>query len=366
MTEIISVTDVHKSYKLGKNNFVRALRGATLSVSAGQMTAIMGPSGSGKSTLMHLMGCLDRPDKGEVYLAGERVDDLPKRKLPHLRAKKMGFIFQGFNLVPTLTALENVGLAAVLAKYFGVKLDKRYQRADWSRRPLSDGMVRYAAEDTRHLHKLVGQLEKRLEEKGRRSWIAEEFALLEQVRHNGGDEGPLFLRTKGAWNLDRRQLAVLEGLLQWRDSEACGRDCPLFKVIGNKPLLELARVTPCTVEGIKTVEGVFPRLADRYGKALAKVIETAMALPGEQLPIYPRKNKLSRNQAADSRLKALKQWRAKKAAELGMEPGIVINNALLEKISRNPPAGLEPLEEFSTMKNWQRRVLGTEILEVLR
>ena len=115
MAEIISVTDVHKSYKLGKNNFVRALRGATLSVSAGQMTAIMGPSGSGKSTLMHLMGCLDRPDKGEVYLAGERVDDLPKRKLPHLRAKKMGFIFQGFNLVPTLTALENVGLAAEYA-----------------------------------------------------------------------------------------------------------------------------------------------------------------------------------------------------------------------------------------------------------
>ncbi len=112
LNQIVEVIDLHKSYRLGKNNFVHALRGTSLSIKKGGMTAIMGPSGSGKSTLMHIIGSLDTPSKGEVWLAGNRIDNLPKKKLPKLRASKMGFIFQGFNLIPTLTALENVALAA--------------------------------------------------------------------------------------------------------------------------------------------------------------------------------------------------------------------------------------------------------------
>lgn len=111
----IRAVDIHKSYKLGKNNFVHALRGASLTIETGEMTAIIGPSGSGKSTLMHIFGCLDRPDKGEVYLDNLRVDNLGSRQLPRLRAKKFGFIFQGHNLIPTLTARENVALAAEYA-----------------------------------------------------------------------------------------------------------------------------------------------------------------------------------------------------------------------------------------------------------
>jgi ribonuclease D len=120
---------------------------------------------------------------------------------------------------------EKVGLADVLGKYFGVVLDKQYQRADWAARPLTEGMIRYAAEDTRHLHRLARLLEEKLAVKGRLEWVAEEFALLEQVRFQE-QEGPLFLRAKGAAVLDRRQLAVLEALLQWRDQEARRRDSP--------------------------------------------------------------------------------------------------------------------------------------------
>ena len=115
MKTIVRVTNIHKKYKLGKKNFVHALRGVSLEISESEMTAIIGPSGSGKSTLMHIMGILDRPDKGEVWLSGERVDNLSKNKLPKLRAAKLGFIFQGYNLIPTLTAAENVALAAEYA-----------------------------------------------------------------------------------------------------------------------------------------------------------------------------------------------------------------------------------------------------------
>jgi ribonuclease D len=260
---------------------------------------------------------------------------------------------------------KKVGLADMLDKYFNVKLDKKYQRSDWSARPLSKAMVQYAAEDTRYLLQLMELMEKRLAEKGRSSWVAEEFQLLEQVRHNDKN-GPLFLRIKGAWKLDRPQLAVLETLLHWRDREARRRDCALFKVIGNKTLLELARATTCTLKGLRSVNGISPTLADRYGTELVRVIEAARAMPKEKLPLYPSLKRPAEDRDADSRLRVLKRWRTKKAAQLSMEPGIVINSSLLEAIARKPPADLSSLTDFSAMKNWQRRELGPEIVAALQ
>jgi putative ABC transport system ATP-binding protein len=115
MTNIIETKDIMKRYELGKNNHVHALRGATLKIERGEMVAIMGPSGSGKSTAMHIIGCLDKPDTGEVFLNGRCVDTLYNGKLTKLRSQEIGFIFQGFNLIPTMTATENVALAAEYA-----------------------------------------------------------------------------------------------------------------------------------------------------------------------------------------------------------------------------------------------------------
>lgn len=112
---IVRAIGLAKRYQLGKRNFVDALRGATLDLSRGEMAAIMGPSGSGKSTFMHIAGCLDTSDGGEVWLNGRRVDGLNGAELVGVRRKEIGFIFQGFNLIPTLTAEENVALAAEYA-----------------------------------------------------------------------------------------------------------------------------------------------------------------------------------------------------------------------------------------------------------
>lgn len=112
---IIRAVGLHKRYTLGKNNFVDALRGATLDITRGEMAAIMGPSGSGKSTFMHIAGCLDAADGGEVWLNGRRVDGLSNSELVKVRRSEIGFIFQGFNLIPTLSAEENVALAAEYA-----------------------------------------------------------------------------------------------------------------------------------------------------------------------------------------------------------------------------------------------------------
>jgi len=112
---IICTRGLSKRYRLGKDNFVDALRGATLDIRRGEMAAIMGPSGSGKSTFMHITGCLDTSDVGEVWLSGRRVDGLGGSELTRVRRNEIGFIFQGFNLIPTLSAEENVALAAEYA-----------------------------------------------------------------------------------------------------------------------------------------------------------------------------------------------------------------------------------------------------------
>jgi putative ABC transport system ATP-binding protein len=112
---IIRGLDIHKRYVMGKDNFVDALRGTSVEVQAGEIVGIMGPSGSGKSTLLHILGCLDSLNSGEVWLDGRRVDTLRRHDLANLRRAELGFIFQTYNLVPSLTAIENVMLAAEYA-----------------------------------------------------------------------------------------------------------------------------------------------------------------------------------------------------------------------------------------------------------
>ncbi len=114
-TAVIRVEDVHKYYQLGETQ-VHALRGVDLTVEPGEFVAIMGSSGSGKSTFMNMLGCLDKPSSGKYILEGTDVSQLEKKALAAIRNKKLGFVFQGFNLLSRTTALENVELPTLYAK----------------------------------------------------------------------------------------------------------------------------------------------------------------------------------------------------------------------------------------------------------
>ncbi len=111
---MIRCRDVHKSYRLFKGE-VHALRGVDLAIGGAGFYAVMGASGSGKSTLLHLLAALDTPDQGEIEIGGRRIDDLSERALTRFRRREVGVVFQQFNLLPTMSALENVALPGLLA-----------------------------------------------------------------------------------------------------------------------------------------------------------------------------------------------------------------------------------------------------------
>jgi putative ABC transport system ATP-binding protein len=123
---VLQAVDVYKSYRMGRGVVVPALRGANVEVREGEFVAIIGPSGSGKTTLLNVLGLLDTPDSGELYVDGIPVVGLDDDELSEMRLRKIGFVFQYYNLIPILTALENVELPLILA---GVSQERRTRRA---------------------------------------------------------------------------------------------------------------------------------------------------------------------------------------------------------------------------------------------
>ena len=122
---IIKLENVEKHYKMG-NSIVKALDGISTEIQEGDFMVVVGPSGSGKSTMMNMIGALDLPTKGKIYLDGQNIENLHESTLAQIRGKKIGFVFQTFNLIPTLTAMENVMIPLV---FQGVEKDERIERA---------------------------------------------------------------------------------------------------------------------------------------------------------------------------------------------------------------------------------------------
>jgi ribonuclease D len=257
------------------------------------------------------------------------------------------------------------GLAALLERFFGVKLDKKHQRADWSMRPLTADMLDYAAQDTRWLLQLRDVLSDELERLGRVAWAREEFALLEGTRWQDDEPDAAFLRMKGARDLSRRELAVLRELVPWRESVAGALDRATFRVLGNEQLLEISRAQPQTKEALAKIRGMPRAILEQRGADLLDAVRRALAVPEAELPRFPRAARWDRDPEFDARVSALKTARDAAAKRLALDPGVLCSRDRLEAVARRNPASVEELAELPELRRWQVAELGDEFISAL-
>ena len=258
------------------------------------------------------------------------------------------------------------GLEAVLKKKFKVRLNKKYQRKDWSKRPLPNEMIAYAAKDVNYLVPLAKGLHHELKHKGRLSWVEEECTYLSKVRAANTDSGPLFTGFKGAGKLGPRGLAVLEELLQLRKKNAQQQDRPLFRIIGNKSILALAEIRPQSLKKLQKTEVLGAKQIDRYGKEIIAAINKALRIPAKNLPKYPRKTAPRVPAIVAKRVKELRAWRDNLAKQLQIDPAIVCTKALISAIAVQRPLTESGLLKMKELKNWQASEFGSDIIKILK
>ena len=266
-----------------------------------------------------------------------------------------------------LLGIRSYGLAALLERYFGVVLEKKYQRADWSLRPLPAAMLDYAVLDTHYLLPLRDRLAEQLESAGRQSWAAEEFLRIEtdNAAPQAEEIAPSFLRIKGARDLTRRELGVLRELARWRDEAARKLDRATFRVAGNDILLEIARQRPRSIGELSSIRIVPRAVIERYGAAVLEAVAVGEREREQDLPRFPRPQRWDRDPGFDDRVAALRQRRDEAAERLDMDPGVLCSRDRLESIARAQPRSIEELAKVPGVRRWQAETLGAELLRAL-
>lgn len=275
------------------------------------------------------------------------------------------------NVFDTLVAAEllnepEIGLAALLNKYQGIQVNKKFQKADWSKRPLPKDMLDYAAGDTSHLIAVRDILEQGLKEKNRWAWAEEEFGLLTDAPFNlPVNEEPLFLRMKGAKMLKPHQLAILREVHGWREGIAEHQDRAAFMILGNDVLLSLATDPPTSIRDIASRKGVNERLLEKHGQRILAAVKKGQELPKDQWPKLERPKRWERDDDYEDRLKRLKAKRDELTQAFDLRPGIVAANQMLMEIARTLPGDLTALSALPGMRRYQVENFGTQLLSTL-
>jgi ribonuclease D len=267
----------------------------------------------------------------------------------------------------SLLGIDGIGLSSVLERTLGVKLAKKYQRADWARRPLPRPMLEYAALDTHHLLELGDRLRTELEREGRLEWAREEFEELRRIRHEVSPEEDPAARLKAARDMDDREVHRLREALEWRDEIARERDRAPFRVAGDAVLAEVARANPDSIAALEGIRGVNRGLARAEGERLLARLRRVDRLPPDEVEgLPPREPGKGRPEPeVEDRMARLKVVRNRRAGALGIDRGTLLPNSILQALAEDPPASLEEMGRIPGARRWQLEAVGTELLEAL-
>lgn len=279
---------------------------------------------------------------------------------------KRDYGFQIQNVFDTHIAVRALGwkksgLANILEQVFNVETQKRYQRADWGRRPLPDEMLDYARLDTHYLIPLRDRLHRELQENNRLESTEELFRLVcMSDPHNPSFDPDGFWHIQDAFRLPDQQAAILKELYLIREELAQHADRPPFKVLSDNALHEIARQQPSDKEALLEIKGVGKGTLHRFGDALLAAVELGRKRPA---PTKPKRSR--RDDQVVERYEALRTWRKDTARQQGVDSDLILPRELLWKLAHQEPADLQALKLLMGHLEWRFNAYGDDILNVI-
>lgn len=310
---------------------------------------------------------------GDLSPLGKLFADAKIEKIFHaaeydIMTLKRDFNFRFAHIFDTMLAArilgrKNIGLGSILESEFGVKPDKRYQRANWGQRPLPRHLLKYAQLDTHYLIPLRDRLKADLTNAGRWPLALEDFrrlCLIDSFGNNNGRQDGLW-RISGSYDLSPQHAAVLNELAEYREQKAEALDRPLFKVINDHTLLAIAQETPQNFDELGEIRGMSYGQIKRHGDALLNAVQRGL----KAKPLYPPRPPKP-DDAYLERVELLRDWRKKTARKIGVESDVVLPRDLLNEIARQNPRDLPSLEKILKDVPWRMKHYGEQLLNALQ
>ncbi|MFP4380162.1 MAG: ribonuclease D [Candidatus Sumerlaeia bacterium] len=316
---------------------------------------------------LDLAGLMDIFSRHELIFHGADYD---------LRMLRMSFDFEpqaevfDTMLAGQLLGFEQFGLAALVQHYFDVELPKGGQKWDWSRRPLPEKYLSYAADDTRYLEELAARMEADLLEKGRREWHREWCReVVEASASNKEPDPEREWRIKGYANLDRKDMALLRELWYWRDGESRSADLPPFKILNNSQLLGIVQwLSENPQEPPANCPDLPKNCRGRRLRDINEAVKKGRSLPKSEWPParikggkYP-----TRSKEDEALMHRMKQKRDELAKDLELPPPLLANKAALMSISAQRPITEEAMIKSGNLMRWQGKLLAEHWLSLLQ
>lgn len=267
---------------------------------------------------------------------------------------------------------RHFGLAALLDAHYGFTADKRLQRSDWAHRPLTPAQLDYARFDTHFLPDLAAKLQRELVAQKRWSWAQEDFARLPEVAgrlpgRRSTSHPDAFWRVRGMRSLSPEERGRVRALFACRNTLAQRVDKPAFKIFPDEVLIALAEANPRNMAGLQPQSGLRPGGVRRFGRAIIDALRHATpetSEPPEGLQKKRRSGKFL-DPVLRARYEALRGVRTQHAEKLGLEPEVLLGNAVLETLSKTPPASDEACNKVTELNGWRGPILNQAIVATL-
>ncbi|MCL4858062.1 MAG: HRDC domain-containing protein [Caldilineaceae bacterium] len=333
-----------------------------------------GATRAGAPVIDYLVDPLRHDDLAGLGLV---LADPTVEKVMHAAENDMLMLQRGFGftvrnvfdtqLAARILGWKRLGLAAILEEQFGVVSDKRMQRTDWGKRPLTAQQIAYAQMDTHYLLSLRQRLADELKARSRWEEAQEAFAQLSAIRFDEREENErTFWQMRAARDLPADDLGVLASLWAWREQEAQRRNRPPFKILNDDVLVTLTKNRPGDLQTLRTVRGLSAQQANSYGSALLQAITEGASKPSPTPPQPVSRPEQRLDPAGVRRYDRLRTWRTNVAAERGVNTDVILTNETLVEIARREPKTEAALLTIPAIGPWKARTYGPAILEAIR